>query len=163
MDVYEKAKRSAEGAVRHLRETGMTVAFAESITGGLCAKLVTDIPGASAVLRGSAVVYATDTKTAVLGVSREVIDRYGVVSEECACEMARGAAAVFASDVALSLTGLADASPYSDGNEVEPGTVCIGICFGDTSSAFTVKFPPDLSRDEIRHLTASAALEMLTE
>lgn len=95
----------AYAAFRALADSGRTVAFAESITGGLCAKMLSDIPGASAVLRGSAVTYATDTKTSVLGVDAETVEKYGVVSEQTAAEMARGARERFGSDIAVSTTG----------------------------------------------------------
>lgn len=120
----------AYAAFRALADSGRTVAFAESITGGLCAKMLSDIPGASAVLRGSAVTYATDTKTSVLGVDAETVEKYGVVSEQTAAEMARGARERFGSDIAVSTTGIADSSPYCDGRGIEPGTVCIGFADG---------------------------------
>lgn len=158
----DDADRAAQlAAFTRLRDAGRTVAFAESITGGLCAKMISDIPGASSVLRGGAVVYATDTKSTVLGVDASVIEKYGVVSEECAAAMARGARALFGADVAVSTTGLADASAYADGRGVEPGTVCIGIADGDGVRTVTVRFGSGHTREYVRSLTATRVMHML--
>lgn len=158
----EDADRAAQlAAFTRLRDAGMTVAFAESITGGLCAKMISDLPGASAVLRGGAVVYATDTKSLVLGVDASVIGEHGVVSEECAAAMARGARTLFGADVAVSTTGLADASPYADGRGTEPGTVCIGIADAQGTRAVTVHFGSGHTRAYVRELAATRVMHML--
>ena len=158
----EDAERAAPlAALTRLRDAGKTVAFAESITGGLCAKMLTDIPGASAVLRGSAVTYATETKSAVLGVDPAIVERFGVVSEECAAAMATGARALFGADIAVSTTGLADASPYADGRGVEPGTVCVGIADERGARTETLRFGAGHPREYIRMLAASAVMRML--
>lgn len=158
----EDADQAAQlAAFTRLRRAGMTVAFAESITGGLCAKLISDLPGASSVLRGGAVVYATDTKSSVLGVDAPIIDRFGVVSEECAAEMARGARVLFGADIAVSTTGLADASPYADGRGVEPGTVCIAVADSSGVRTETVRFGAGHTRAYIRELAATRVMHML--
>lgn len=158
----EDAERAAPlAALTCLRDKGLTLAFAESITGGLCAKMITDIPGASSVLRGGAVTYATQTKTGVLGVEPTVIERFGVVSEECAAAMARGARDLFGADVAVSTTGLADASPYADGRGIEPGTVCIGIADAEGVRAETLRFGAGHPREYIRLLAATAVMHRL--
>ena len=158
----EDAERAAQlAAVTRLREAGRTVAFAESVTGGLCAKMISDVPGASAVLRGGAVTYATETKCTVLGVEPAVIERYGVVSEECAAAMASGARALFGADIAVSTTGLADASPYADGRGIEPGTVCVGIADEHGVSTETLRFGAGHTREYIRALAATAVMVRL--
>ena len=158
----EDAERAAQlAAVTRLREAGLTVAFAESITGGLCAKMISDVPGASAVLRGAAVTYATETKCTVLGVDPAVIERHGVVSEECAAAMASGARALFGADIAVSTTGLADASPYADGRGVEPGTVCVGIADASGVRTETLRFCAGHTREYIRSLAATAVMVRL--
>ena len=151
----------AYAAFRALCDSGRTVAFAESITGGLCAKMLSDIPGASAVLRGSAVTYATDTKTSVLGVDAETVEKYGVVSEQTAAEMARGARERFGSDIAVSTTGIADSSPYCDGREIEPGTVCIGFADGARCAAMTVHFGSLHTREYVRALAAGRVMHLI--
>ena len=151
----------AYAAFRALADSGRTVAFAESITGGLCAKMISDIPGASAVLRGSAVTYATDTKTSVLGVNAETVEKYGVVSEQTAAEMARGARERFGSDIAVSTTGIADSSPYGDGRGIEPGTVCIGFADGARCAAMTVHFGSLHTREYVRALAAGRVMHLI--
>ena len=151
----------AYAGFRTLADSGRTVAFAESITGGLCAKMLSDIPGASAVLRGSAVTYATDTKTSILGVDAETVEKYGVVSEQTAAEMARGARERFGSDIAVSTTGIADSSPYGDGRGIEPGTVCIGFADGVRCAAMTVHFGALHTREYVRALAAGRVMHLI--
>lgn len=143
-----------------LKEAGLTVAFAESITGGLCAKLITDFSGASAVLRGSAVTYATETKTTVVGVKPETIAEYGVVSEECAAEMAAGARKLWGADIGVATTGLADDSFYPDGRGLEAGTVCIAIADADGVETRTYHFRHH-PRGYVRELAAAAAMRWI--
>jgi PncC family amidohydrolase len=150
------AYSAAAGAlVREMRERGLTLGFAESCTGGLCAKMVTDVPGASSVIRGGFVTYATDTKVSLLGVSEDAIERYGVVSEECAKEMAEGTARALSCDVAVSVTGVAGPGPEGD---LPAGHVCFGICVEGESRAFTVNFGAGRSRDTVRTLAALRAI-----
>lgn len=160
----EDADRAAElAAFTRLKNDGLTIAFAESITGGLCAKMISDIPGASAVLRGSAVTYATDTKSSVLGVSSDTIEKYGVVSEKCAAEMADGARKLYGSDIAVSTTGLADSSFYPDGRGLEAGTVCIGIAGADGTRTVTCKFGSGHPREYIRALAAARVMHEIAK
>ncbi len=146
---------AARVLVERFRERGMTVAFAESCTGGLAAKLVSDVAGSSAVLCGSAVVYTAKAKTAVLGVPAEVIGEYGVYSEECASAMATGARQLYSADIAVSVTGVA--GPGSDGD-----TPCGHVCFGIASSkgvrTVTVQFGQKRSREVIQNLAAGRML-----
>ncbi|MBQ7828613.1 MAG: competence/damage-inducible protein A [Clostridia bacterium] len=141
--------------VERYKARGMTVAFAESCTAGLASKLVADVSGASAVLRGSAVTYATDSKTAVLGVPAEVIGEYGVYSEECAAAMATCARELYSSDVAVSVTGVA--GPGDDG-DTPCGHVAIGVATAEGVRTLTVEFGRKRSRDVIRSLAAGRVL-----
>src|SRR5207247_2403030 len=109
---------------RLLTDSGRSVACAESLTGGSLAVRLSASPGSSAFFRGSAVCYTAEAKISVLGVRRETIAGPGVVSEECAIEMARGARRLYASDVALSATGVA--GPDEHGGR-PPGTICLGL------------------------------------
>lgn len=108
-----------------LKKRGMTVTCAESCTGGLIAKLLTDPAGASAVFRGSFVTYCNEMKHALLGVTEETLQAHGAVSPETAREMALGALERADADLALSATGLA--GPASDESGKPVGTVCIGV------------------------------------
>jgi len=152
---------AAKVLVDKLRSRGLTVAFAESCTGGLASKMVSDVAGSSAVLCGSAVVYSADAKVQVLGVSADVIENRGVYSEECAVEMAKGARALYGSDIAVSVTGVA--GPGSDG-DTTCGHVSFGIASAKGIRSLTVQFGSGRSRDTIRTLAAGRALhEALNE
>ncbi len=90
-----------------LRAQGLTLALAESCTGGLIGNLITDVPGSSDYFLGSAVTYAYSAKEGILGVQHETLLAHGAVSAETAAEMARGARRVFGADIAASVTGIA--------------------------------------------------------
>src|SRR5439155_21437683 len=106
--------------------------------------------------KGSAVCYTAEAKRDVLGVSEETLAGPGVVSEECAREMAQGARRVFHADVAVSLTGVAGPDPHDD----KPvGTVCVGLSADDTDQARTFRAPGD--RDMVRRWAEQGALDLL--
>lgn len=90
-----------------LRAQGLTLALAESCTGGLIGNLITDVPGSSDYFLGSAVTYAYSAKEGILGVQHETLLAHGAVSAETAAEMARGARRVFGAAIAASVTGIA--------------------------------------------------------
>ncbi len=96
-----------EVVVRLLREKHLTLASAESCTGGQFAASITDVPGASNVIGASYVTYSSAAKVSILGVSQETIDRCGVVSAEVAKEMADGARRLSGADIGISVTGFA--------------------------------------------------------
>lgn len=98
-----------------LKERGLTVGTAESCTGGLLAKLLTDLPGSSALFRGGIVSYTNAVKAGVLGVPQTLLDQYGAVSPQVAEAMARGAKAVLGCDIALSTTGRGPARSRTTG------------------------------------------------
>ena len=108
-----------------LKKRGLTLSAAESCTGGLFSKHMTDLPGSSAYFRGGVVSYATDLKHSILGVKSETLERYGAVSEETAREMAEGCRRVCGTDLAISITGVA--GPDRDDRDNEVGTVYIGL------------------------------------
>jgi PncC family amidohydrolase len=92
---------------RRLQERGLTLALAESCTGGLIGDLITDVPGSSDYFLGSAVTYAYSAKENILGVRHETLLAHGAVSAETAAEMAQGARRIFGADLAVSVTGIA--------------------------------------------------------
>lgn len=106
------------------REQGLTIAVAESLTGGMVCSTLVGVPGASAVLCGAVVAYATRLKTQVLGVDAELLARTGPVDGEVAVQMARGAARVMGADLGLATTGVAGPGP-ADGHEA--GTVHVAV------------------------------------
>lgn len=97
----------APALVADLSARGVTVATAESLTGGQLAALFTSVPGASACFVGGVVSYATEVKVSVLGVSPTIIEEYGAVSAECATAMASGARSLLSATYALATTGVA--------------------------------------------------------
>jgi nicotinamide-nucleotide amidase len=103
-----------EAVVKTLREQGLTLFTAESCTGGLAAKEITDVSGSSRVLKGGVVSYTNEIKQGLLGVSPETIARYTEVSEACAAEMAEGARRLSGADLGISSTG------YAEGGEGVP-------------------------------------------
>ncbi|HQU37025.1 MAG TPA: CinA family protein, partial [Anaerolineales bacterium] len=90
-----------------LRERGLTLALAESCTGGLVSDRITNIPGSSEYFRGGVVVYAYEAKVSILHVSWDTLNRFGAVSEQTVLEMARGARSVLDADIAVSISGIA--------------------------------------------------------
>jgi competence/damage-inducible protein CinA-like protein len=142
---------------RLLRARGMTVACAESLTGGRLAARLTSAPGSSTTFKGSAVVYTPEAKREVLGVRQATIDEHGVVSEACALEMAAGARLLFGADVAVSVTGAAGPEPH-DG--AAPGTVWLALDAGDDGAqAVNLRAPGD--RELVTRWTEQAALDFL--
>jgi len=131
--VFTLDDETLEQAVsRLLLGAGRRLTCAESLTGGSVSARMTAAPGSSDVFVGSAVVYTAEAKHRVLGVSRETIDGPGVVSRECAVEMAEGARRLFEADIALSLSGAAGPASH-DG--AEPGTVWIALDADDRTHA----------------------------
>ena len=133
---------------------GITVGFAESLTGGLISSSVVAVPGASAVLKGSIVSYTNEVKENVLGVSPDIISAHTEVSAECAKAMAEGSKSVLGVDLAVSVTGIAGPTGELPGKPV--GTVYMGYCFRDISGALRLNFEGD--RDTIRTCTVLEAL-----
>lgn len=110
-----------------LKEKRLTLATAESCTGGLCAQRMTALPGASAVFKGGVVSYWSEVKHSVLGVPQELLGRYGAVSPQVAAAMAQGARKTLESDFALSFTGVAGPDPDDWGNPV--GLVYVALAW----------------------------------
>ena len=114
----------AAEVIRMCRERGLTLATAESLTGGLVCAALTSVPGSSHVVRGSVVAYATDRKSAVLGVPAGLLAERGAVDADVARAMAEGVRRVMAADVGLATTGVAGPEPQ-DGHPV--GTVFVAV------------------------------------
>ena len=112
----------AQSLVTRLSQVGLTIAAAESLTGGLVCSALVDVPGASAVLRGSVTAYATELKAQVLGVDAARLASVSPVDAQVAQEMADGVAQLLGADVAVATTGVAGPGP-ADGHEA--GTVYI--------------------------------------
>ena len=149
----------AAGLVSALRERGWTVATAESLTAGLVAATIADVPGASAVLRGGLVVYATELKHTLADVPEEVLDAHGAVSPETARALAAGAARRCGADVGIGLTGVAGPDRQEG---VAVGTVHVGIRVpGREPWSVELAVPGD--RREIREGACVSALTLVTD
>lgn len=144
-------------AFARLRARGEKVSFAESLTGGLIAASFVENPGASAALDESYVTYAPESKMRILGVQRETVETLGVVSGQCAREMAQGVQKISGADWGVSATGLA--GPDGGTAQTPVGTVFIGIAGKGGAQAFECHFEGD--RDAVRRHSAARAFELL--
>jgi len=152
---------SAADVVALLSERGLTIAVAESLTGGQLVASLVDVPGASATVVGGVVAYNTAIKNSVLGVSAELLASRGAVDPEVARQMASGVRAALAidgrpADVGLATTGVAGPDPQ-DGKPV--GTVYLGLAIGDRVESVALSLSG--SRSEIRSATVQRALATL--
>jgi nicotinamide-nucleotide amidase len=136
--------------LRTLSDLGYTIGTAESMTGGLVAARLTELPGSSAVMKGALVAYDTELKKRLLGVT----DVSSVVDEETAIEMALGARELLEVDVAVAVTGSAGPEPM----ERPPGTVIIAVATPDGAQARDTRYPGD--RERIRAYATTAALQL---
>jgi nicotinamide-nucleotide amidase len=155
MRVVEDDGRAARVHEELLRR-GLTVASAESLTGGALGDLLSSTPGASATYRGGVVSYATEVKQRLLGVSDALVATYGVVSGPCAVQMAVGARDLLSADWAVSTTGVAG----PDLQEGKPaGTVFVGLAGPDGTTAVALHLAGD--RHSVRRETCREALAAL--
>lgn len=148
------------GAQLHaeLVQRELTIACAESMTGGAVADALSAAPGASATFLGGVVSYATEVKEEILGVAKETVDRHGVVSAECAEEMATGVRRLMGSDWAVSTTGVAG----PDTQEGKPvGLVYVGVAGPSGVTAHELHL--DGERAEIRAAATEAAVRRVLE
>lgn len=140
--------------VKKLIKQKLTIATAESITGGLVAKMITDVPGSSDILKESFVTYAIEAKIKILGVDKNIIDNYGVVSKEVAEDMAKKLKKLTGRDICISTTGNAGPTVCDD----KPvGRVYVGIYFKDDLKVYELNLSGE--RNDIRQQTADFIFE----
>jgi len=150
----------AEALLALARSKGAKIATAESCTGGLISGAITDIAGSSDIFDRGFVTYSNAAKRDMLGVHAATLEQFGAVSEEVAREMADGALARSAADLAVSVTGIA--GPGGSGYKPE-GRVCFGLAEkGRATLTETVEFGP-LGRAEVRRRTVMHALALLLQ
>lgn len=152
--VTEGETSLAQRVIEAARERSLTLATAESCTGGLISAALTDVPGASEVLLGGVVSYANEVKRDFLGVPEEILREHGAVSEQTACAMAAGAREALGADIAVSVTGIAGPGGAVPGKPV--GTVWVGVSCADATVAKLYHFKGD--RGSVRMQTVEAAL-----
>ena len=141
-----------------LGSRGWSLAVAESLTGGLVSATLVDVPGASNVLRGAVVAYATDLKATLLDVDRALLDERGAVDPDVAGAMARGVRARLGADVGLATTGVAGPDPQ-DGQP--PGTVHVAVCTPDGTTVRSLLLAGD--RGQVRARSVEAVLALAVE
>ncbi|HQO02193.1 MAG TPA: CinA family nicotinamide mononucleotide deamidase-related protein [Spirochaetota bacterium] len=140
-----------------LAAEGITLAAAESCTGGLVAERITSVPGASAVFSGGVVAYSNTAKADILGVRPETLEQFGAVSEETAAEMAEGVRRLFGADIGIATTGIAGPGGGTVGKPV--GTVCFGFAVKGGTETFTRNIPGD--RERVRRFTSQTILNKI--
>lgn len=157
-----ESDRIRDGAVRVLdacRRRGLTVATAESCTGGLVSGALTEIPGSSDVVDRGFVTYSNAAKESMLGVPAAVLERHGAVSRETAEAMAAGALAMSGADLAVATTGIA--GPGGGSAEKPVGLVHFAAAARDGRHIHREKRFGDVSRSTVRALSVAEALAML--
>ncbi|MDM1397509.1 CinA family nicotinamide mononucleotide deamidase-related protein [Myroides odoratimimus] len=142
---------------KELQIRNKTISFAESCTGGQLAVMFNAKPGSSAYFKGGMVCYATESKVNILGVNQDTINKYTVVSEEVAMEMAEQARLKFNSDYAIATTG--NAGPSKGDSDVEVGTVCVGIA--TPTRVFAKKYELGQPREKVINSTIAKGLELI--
>ncbi|HCF02733.1 competence/damage-inducible protein A [Flavobacterium sp.] len=142
---------------RILKDKKLTVATAESCTGGKIAQLLTSVSGASAYFKGSVVSYATDAKINVLGISKDVIAQHSVVSKEVASAMALSVQKIMQADYAIATTG--NAGPAKGDADAEVGTVCIALA--TPNGVIVEEFNFGQPREKVIDRAVIKSLEML--
>ncbi|MDP9490825.1 MAG: competence/damage-inducible protein A, partial [Actinomycetota bacterium] len=156
--LFADHERPVETIVLDLaRESGLTIAAAESCTGGLVAARLTSVPGSSDVFAGGVVAYGDAVKTELLGVPVGLLERHGAVSAETAAAMASGARGALGSDVAISVTGVA--GPGGGSEEKPVGLVYLHASGPGDELAVELRLPGD--RDAVRRRAAASALHLL--
>ena len=151
----------AFAAVRNLEAAGLTVATAESCTGGLIAAAITGVPGASAVFRYGWVTYCNEAKERELGVPPTLIEEHSVVSEPVVAAMAQGAMRQAGADVAIAVSG--NAGPTAAEGEPPVGTVCIALARRGAPRPVHTEtlYLPGMPRNAIRNHVATKVLQLL--
>lgn len=152
------AGATASELVRHLTDVGETVAVAESLTGGLVAAALADVPGASAVLRGGVVAYAADLKVSLLGVPADLVERVGTVHRDVALTLADGARTRLGATWGLSTTGVAGPGP-AEGKPA--GTVYVAVA--GPSGTVVRELWLNGSRADVRRETVAAVLRLAAQ
>ena len=147
----------AKDTIAALKSAGMTIATAESCTGGLIAGALTSVSGSSDVVYGGFVPYANEAKISMIGVPFGLLRQYGAVSEEVAMAMADGALAAAGTHIAVAVTGIA--GPNGGSAEKPVGLVHFAVATEDGTTHLRKVFPG--SRDEVRQATVIQALKLV--
>lgn len=143
---------------KFLTENKLTVATAESCTGGLVSSKLTDVSGSSEYVKLNFVTYANEAKHNVLGVDNDILNNFGAVSEQCAEAMANGLQRVTGCDVAICTTGIA--GPTGGTIEKPVGLVYVSVKYNNIVTIKEIKLSPDIARKEMKEQFANHALKL---
>lgn len=149
----------ATKVIQAAKAKGLTIATAESCTGGMIAASLTDVRGASSVFDRGFVTYSYPSKTEMLGVSPETLEKYGAVSEPIVKQMAIGALSASNADISIAVTGVA--GPGADGTKAE-GLVWLGLATPDGVETLEMNYGA-IGRDNVRMATVQTSLNLLFE
>ena len=156
--VYGFGADQLEGVIGQLlNKSNLTLATAESCTGGYLAHMITSVPGSSNYFKGSVIAYSNEAKIAQLGVSRQDLEEQGAVSEEVAKAMAEGIRKELNTDISIAITGIAG----PDGGTIEKPVGTVWIAYSDRHKTLAKKFNFSRDRTFIVHWSALAALNMI--
>jgi PncC family amidohydrolase len=148
------------GKLFHLfLKKNLTVSFAESCTGGILSKIITDFPGSSKIFPGAVTAYSNELKINLLKVDKKIIDKHGAVSEDTAIKMAEGIKKITGTAVSVGITGIA--GPDGGSLEKPPGTVCFGFIIKNKKYKYLKQFSGN--RRQVRFKSAIFALEFIIE
>ena len=150
--------KSTEHLVSLLLDKGLSIAAAESCTGGMFISKLIDIPGTSGIIGASYITYSDEAKINTVGVSAETIKSFGVVSERTALEMAVGAMNTAKSDIGVGITGFA--GPFEDDNDPDAGRVCFGFSVNGKTVTSEKRFG-NIGRNAVRELSCMYAADTL--
>jgi PncC family amidohydrolase len=142
-----------------LRKRGLTIAVAESFTGGLIGHVITNAPGSSVYFQGGVIAYANEVKMDILGVSEQTLIKFGAVSRETVLEMARGVRAALNTDIGISSSGIA--GPDGGSAEKPVGLAWIGLSFLQSEAAEQFVYSGD--RLQIKEQATQAAIQRVID
>lgn len=161
MQMPAEIEKLAKDVIAALKVGNLTIATAESCTGGLVAGALTSVAGSSDVVYGGFVTYANEAKIAMVGVPYALLKQFGAVSKDVAIAMAEGAMAAAGTHVAVAITGIAGPSGGSADKPV--GLVHFVVATAEETRHLKKTFDPSWSRDQIRHASVLEALKLTSK
>jgi nicotinamide-nucleotide amidase len=159
MQMPPDVAKLAHEVIEALTAEGLTIATAESCTGGLVAGALTSVAGSSDAVYGGFVTYANEAKIGMVGVPYALLKQFGAVSKEVAQAMAEGALGAAGTHIAVAITGIA--GPGGGSAEKPVGLVHFAVATGEETRHLKKSFDPNWSRDQIRHASVVEALKLV--
>ena len=161
MEIPPEIGKLAHEVIAALIANKLTIATAESCTGGLIAGALTSVAGSSDAVYGGFVTYANEAKIAMVGVPYALLHEFGAVSKEVALAMAEGALGAAGTHVAVAVTGIA--GPGGGSADKPVGLVHFAVATGEATRHLKKSFDPNWSRDQIRHTSVVEALKLVNK